>query len=84
MAAVPLSVVLLDIEGTTTPISFVHRVLFPFARSALPALLRERSAEPEIAAALAAFGSDPDPLARLLGYMDEDRKDPALKLLQGI
>lgn len=25
--------VLLDIEGTTTPISFVHEVLFPFARS---------------------------------------------------
>ena len=28
----PGQVVLLDIEGTTTPISFVHDVLFPFAR----------------------------------------------------
>ena len=25
--------VLLDIEGTTTPISFVYDVLFPFARA---------------------------------------------------
>lgn len=25
-------VVLLDIEGTTTPITFVHDILFPYAR----------------------------------------------------
>ena len=29
-------VVLLDIEGTTTPMTFVHDVLFPFARTSLP------------------------------------------------
>ena len=29
-----ISVVLLDIEGTTTPIDFVYKVLFPYARSA--------------------------------------------------
>lgn len=28
----PLSAVLLDIEGTTTPITFVYEVLFPYAR----------------------------------------------------
>ena len=28
----PISVVLLDIEGTTTPIDFVYKVLFPYAR----------------------------------------------------
>ena len=33
--------VLLDIEGTTTPIAFVHAVLFPFARTALGAYLRD-------------------------------------------
>jgi enolase-phosphatase E1 len=33
-------VVLLDIEGTTTPIAFVHDVLFPFARTHLEAFLR--------------------------------------------
>jgi enolase-phosphatase E1 len=29
----PIRAVLLDIEGTTTPIAFVHEVLFPYARS---------------------------------------------------
>jgi enolase-phosphatase E1 len=37
---------LVDIEGTTTPISFVHDVLFPFARAHLRGFLRdERSSE---------------------------------------
>ena len=30
-----VSLVLLDVEGTTTPIAFVHGVLFPFARARL-------------------------------------------------
>lgn len=30
-----VSLVLLDVEGTTTPIAFVHDVLFPFARARL-------------------------------------------------
>jgi len=34
-AATTITVVLLDIEGTTTPISFVHDVLFPFVRQNL-------------------------------------------------
>ena len=33
------SAVLLDIEGTTTPIAFVHDVLFPYARTHLRAFL---------------------------------------------
>jgi enolase-phosphatase E1 len=32
--------VLLDIEGTTTPIAFVHEVLFPFARARMAPWLR--------------------------------------------
>jgi enolase-phosphatase E1 len=35
LAAHGVRVVLLDIEGTTTPIAFVHEVLFPFAREHL-------------------------------------------------
>ena len=30
-----LRLILLDIEGTTTPIAYVHDVLFPFARARL-------------------------------------------------
>ena len=33
--------ILLDIEGTTTPIAFVHDVLFPFARTHLRSYLRD-------------------------------------------
>ena len=33
--------VVLDIEGTTTPIAFVHEVLFPYARTHLAGFLRE-------------------------------------------
>ena len=80
-------VVLVDIEGTTTPIAFVHRVLFPHARAAFPALLRDRAEEPEVAGALAALARlapEQDPLEHLYGLMDRDEKLGPLKVLQGI
>jgi enolase-phosphatase E1 len=39
---------LLDIEGTVTPISFVHDVLFPFARDHARDYLSQHSRAPEI------------------------------------
>jgi enolase-phosphatase E1 len=36
-----IQAIVLDIEGTTTPIAFVHDVLFPFARRALASFVRE-------------------------------------------
>jgi enolase-phosphatase E1 len=45
--------VLMDVEGTTTSISFVYDVLFPYAATRLEAGCTERAAEPEVAAALA-------------------------------
>lgn len=41
LSASGLEVVLLDIEGTTTPITFVHDVLFPYARARVRAYLNE-------------------------------------------
>lgn len=41
--------VLLDIEGTTTPIAFVHEVLFPFASSRLDAFLDAHDGDADIA-----------------------------------
>ncbi len=79
--------VLTDIEGTTTPIAFVHRVLFPYARAALPGLLSARADEPQVAAALAqirALAPGGDPLAQCLDWMDRDAKITPLKLLQGL
>ena len=79
--------ILTDIEGTAAPIRFVHSVLFPYARRALPTLIDARGHEPEIAAALArvrAAAPGRDPLATLLEWMDQDRKAEPLKTLQGI
>jgi len=88
--------VLTDIEGTTTPLSFVHGVLFPYARRRLAAAcasgeerfaealhrLRAEYEEDERSGAdLPAFG-DGAPYARWL--MDRDRKSTGLKILQGI
>lgn len=88
--------VLTDIEGTTTPLSFVLDVLFPYARRRLDAacasgesplaeplrLLREEyEAEKAGGADLPDFG-DGAPYAHWL--MDRDRKSTALKMLQGI
>jgi enolase-phosphatase E1 len=38
----PIGTILLDIEGTTTPVDFVHRVLFPYARSRLRQFLEQQ------------------------------------------
>jgi enolase-phosphatase E1 len=45
-------VVLLDIEGTTTPISFVHDVLFPYARARLREFLQFNRDAPVVSEAL--------------------------------
>lgn len=41
-------VILLDIEGTTTPIDFVYKTLFPYASSKLEPFLREHARDLEI------------------------------------
>ena len=41
-------VVLLDVEGTTTPVEFVTKTLFPYASSKLESFLRENAGNPEI------------------------------------
>jgi enolase-phosphatase E1 len=83
--------VLTDIEGTTSSISFVHDVLFPYARAALPAFVREHGQEPEVRQWLDRAAVDAGGVCRddvivevLQGWIDEDRKHPALKALQGM
>jgi enolase-phosphatase E1 len=84
--------VVLDIEGTTTPIDFVHRVLFGYARAHLGDFLARDAAAAPIAALAAEHAADRDP-ARPPGFepaayvhwlMDRDRKSTALKTLQGL
>ncbi len=82
--------VLLDIEGTTAPISFVAETLFPYAAARLADFVRAHAGEPEIAAALAET-ADLEGRALtidaaidvLLGWIAADRKATPLKTLQG-
>lgn len=80
-------VALLDIEGTTAPVSFVHQVLFPYARKHLPALLAEQGHDPVVHAQLeeiARLAPGVPPMEQLTRWMDEDAKVGPLKALQGI
>ena len=53
LSAAGIRAVLLDIEGTTTPVDFVYGTLFPFARERVRACLEVGlSTDPEIAAAV--------------------------------
>jgi enolase-phosphatase E1 len=89
--------VLLDIEGTTTPIAFVTEVLFPYARRHLRSHLEAHAGEPAHEALLMRLREEHD-AARARGeavpawrdaatyvewLMDRDRKSIALKDLQG-
>lgn len=89
-----IRVVLLDIEGTTTPIAFVHQVLFPYARAHIHdhldahdvAVLRaEYRAEPPDPGLPAWNATDDLGSAETYVYwlMDRDRKSTGLKALQG-
>lgn len=45
-------VIVLDIEGTTTPVKFVYETLFPYSRRKLKSFLRVKFREPEIASVI--------------------------------
>jgi enolase-phosphatase E1 len=85
--------VLLDVEGTTSTIAFVHTVLFPYADAHLDAYVAAHRDEPEVAEAmreaarLAGLPADADDaavLAHLHAWIAEDRKATPLKTLQGL
>ncbi len=91
----PTPAVLLDIEGTTTSISFVTDVLFPFAANAIPEFLKAHADDEEINDARVQVLQDATPEERLLTgdagviavvrrQMAGDVKATGLKLLQGL
>jgi enolase-phosphatase E1 len=94
LSAAAIEVVLCDIEGTTTPISFVHDVLFPYARARIPAFLDAHADDIEVRAIVDALRSDMRPASGeqqsgdiveyLKSLMDADRKSGPLKALQGL
>jgi enolase-phosphatase E1 len=92
-ARIAARAVLVDIEGTTSTIAFVHQVLFPYADEHLDAYVAAHRSEPEVAQALRdaaqLAGERPDApdatvLAHLHHWLREDLKVTPLKTLQGL
>jgi enolase-phosphatase E1 len=88
-----IRVVLTDIEGTTSSISFVHDVLFPYASKHLPDFIRaNHHTTPAVAEQLALVAEksgvdrkDVEGLIEVLQtWITEDRKEGPLKALQGM
>src|SRR5690606_33327281 len=73
--------IITDIEGTTSSISFVHDVLFPYARRALPGFIEARRHDPvvrvwleQVAAETGVDADSPVVTETLLHWIDIDRK----------
>ena len=87
-----IKAILTDIEGTTSAVSFVFDVLFPYAKAHLPAYVRKHADDAQVAAQVQAVrvdsgepGADVERVIEiLLDWIAEDRKATPLKALQGM
>jgi enolase-phosphatase E1 len=96
LSALQTRAIVLDIEGTTTPIEFVYTVLFPYARAHAPGYLQREGNGSALRPTLERLHAEqrddvgrglgpPAPIAEYIGWlMDQDRKSPGLKALQGL
>jgi enolase-phosphatase E1 len=87
--------ILMDIEGTTTDIAFVHRILFPYSEERLVAFIQTNANNADVQVALADVKktvmdeegfqiNDEQVMQTLLRWIAEDRKQTGLKMLQGM
>jgi len=92
-ARISARAVLVDVEGTTSTIAFVHDVLFPYADEHLDAYVAAHREEPAVAGAMLeaaqVAGEEPDVddatvLAHLHLWIRDDMKVTPLKTLQGL
>lgn len=86
-----IKAIVTDIEGTTSSLSFVKDVLFPYARAKLPEFVRQHQDEPHIKQLLAdtrkEAGIELDTessITQLIDWIDQDKKITPLKALQGL
>jgi enolase-phosphatase E1 len=93
-----MKAILLDIEGTTTPIDFVHKTLFPYARARIAGFVQQNldNLKFEISQLESENASDheyklelrPDSANSVADYLfyliDNDRKSTPLKSIQGM
>ncbi|OGI43513.1 MAG: 2,3-diketo-5-methylthio-1-phosphopentane phosphatase [Candidatus Muproteobacteria bacterium RBG_16_64_11] len=86
-----IKAIVTDVEGTTTSLSFVKDVLFPYARARLPEFVRAHRNDPLVrqflddTAKAAGRALDEDgAIAQLIEWIDQDKKITPLKALQGM
>jgi len=87
-----IKAILTDIEGTTTSISFVHDILFPYAKKNVGQFLQDNQHSPavaEIISEVKVIADEPQAdldqvTAILLDWMLKDKKITSLKTLQGM
>ncbi|HET19533.1 MAG TPA: acireductone synthase [Chromatiales bacterium] len=87
-----IKAIVTDIEGTTSSIDFVHKVLFPYARERIADFVRQNSENPEVREQVEAVGREvgddhiplEEAILHLVEWIDEDRKITPLKALQGM
>lgn len=88
-------IIVLDVEGTTTSIDFVHKTLFPYSLEKMANYVVEHSHTPAVAKAIQGVKAtvlreqgqtidDEQVIATLSTWIREDRKDSDLKQLQGL
>ncbi|MEU5546536.1 acireductone synthase [Streptomyces sioyaensis] len=86
----PVCAIVLDIEGTTGSITYVHEVLFPYARARLESWVSERQGTQELAELTASIGAQTgsphlrpgEAVAVLKAWSDADVKAGPLKAVQ--
>lgn len=86
-----IKAIVTDIEGTTSSLSFVKDVLFPYARTKLPEFVRLHREEPQIHQLIADTCREAEieqdfetAIGQLIQWIDEDKKITPLKVLQGL
>lgn len=86
-----ITTIITDIEGTTSSLSFVKDVLFPYARAHIADYVQlhahEEEVKKQIDATRALMSGHPsldEVIARLISWIDQDQKITPLKALQGM
>ena len=86
-----IKAIVTDIEGTTSSLSFVKDVLFPYARANLADFVRHHKDEPQVSTLLEDAGKEAganlsieQSIDQLIEWLDDDKKVTPLKSLQGL
>src|SRR5205085_471661 len=86
-----IKAILTDIEGTTSSLSFVKDVLFPYARARIADFVRAHANDGAVRAQLDEVSriagkplADAQAIEQLVRWIDEDKKIAPLKTLQGM